>query len=667
MSLKALAAVTTLLIAGAAGVALADTTGEAMMRAFVADLDARPGWSASVLAIRSEDGATIAEGLFVSTGKEGPTVGIGRMALDGLRPRPGGGFIANAMRLEGTALLIDDSTAEAPLVEAEGVALPDLTALATEPDAPLRFVAKLYSALADSEIARLTVPRADLTGRHGTEHGEWELRALNLSLFDLSRGIVQSLDVGPLSGESRNGREEGRWEIASVESRLIGIGAMARLLDPDRYEGGKGDGVWRPYLGSLVYAGLRAEDEEGVLTVDRVAVGNVDLRQPETPFAPSLEQLAGDGDLSGEEAVALVRAFLPGLVQSFRVGEVRLEGLVFEERDEADPPAGARLDRFMVTGISAEGIDSIGLRGLDVRGADAALALARFDLTGLVFPELEAFLTLAELGEKADAAAIQERMGELVAGLVPKIGRVELDGLALEADGMGPITVDHYLAEVGAYVGAFPVTSHMALTGFTIPAPVLQADEEAAELFGALGIDSLTFDLSGESLWTDDEGRYEAELSLAARNLASVRLTADILGVTESWLRRYVALPTTQAGQALSVLSELQLSGLSLAVSDQTLVDRVLGVLAEQQDTDVDAYRSELLAAVPFFLTMLVSDPIWRAEISDSLRAFLQGGRRLTLVVEPPRPRAIADIVATALAQPQTLPTLLGGSLRIDD
>jgi hypothetical protein len=647
------------------GAAHAQTVGEDLLRQYLLNIDVQPQWSASATTIRSEGERTVAEGLEFRNVDGERLVTLGRLTLDNLRPRPEGGFAADAARVDDAAIRSATGETTIPTAEASRLAIPDLRDLGFDPDQPLLFLSKLYSAMAEAEIGRLAAPvieqRQAIEATGGVD-SQASAHYSDLVLENWSGGVIQSFRFGPALIQNRSGDGPTRIELASAEARRLDVGTLGHVLDPAQYRNGRGDKVWRSAVDAILYTGIRITDEDAsTVTIGGIGMTDLDLRQPEEPFALGIEQALARPDMTDEEEQALVREFVPSALRSYRIGELWLEGFAL---DDAPDDASGGLRRFTMTGVSAQGIDRIGFEGFIVEAPDARVLVGAFELAGLVFPDIDAVIRAAEIEEAGDGdgAQAQEELALLVPSLVPRVARILIENVSVTGDGVGPITLESYLGEADRFAGPIPTRASAALIGLTIPQAVLNADPETAGFFRGLEIDSITIDLEGDGRYDDADGRVHSSTAISARDLMSVRLEAELAGFTESWISRYSAAAAGDPEAAMPLLAELQLVSLVIEVDDQSMVERGFGFAAAQQGRDPAVFREELKGALPFMLSFL-TDPILRTDVVQALQTFLEGGHTLTLRIEPPSPVSVADILVTSEAQPQSLPALLGTSV----
>ncbi|HEX2255231.1 MAG TPA: hypothetical protein VHG92_00785, partial [Afifellaceae bacterium] len=187
-------------LAALPGAPRAQNSGEDLLRQFLVNIDAGPQWSAAVAAIRSEDSRTIAEGLEFRAADNERVVTLERLALDNLRERAEGGFVADAARVDGVAIRSEASEVTVPTVEASRFSVPDLSGLRFDPDQPVLFLARLYAAMAEAEVGRLAAPVIDLRQSieaAGGIEAETSAHYADLVLENWAGGVIQSFRAGP--------------------------------------------------------------------------------------------------------------------------------------------------------------------------------------------------------------------------------------------------------------------------------------------------------------------------------------------------------------------------------------------------------------------------------------------------------------------------------------
>ena len=114
------------------------------------------------------------------------------------------------------------------------------------------------------------------------------------------------------------------------------------------------------------------------------------------------------------------------------------------------------------------------------------------------------------------------------------------------------------------------------------------------------------------------------------------------------------------AGMAL--LSPLGIKNALVEITDRSIVDRALAYNAAKQGLDTETYRTQLKGALPFMLGML-GDPDLQKKATTALLAFLDGGHRLTISLDPEDIVLLPMLVGAAAMSPKALVELLGGDI----
>jgi hypothetical protein len=177
-------------------------------------------------------------------------------------------------------------------------------------------------------------------------------------------------------------------------------------------------------------------------------------------------------------------------------------------------------------------------------------------------------------------------------------------------------------------------------------------------MLAALGYDRVRADGKLDFAWN------EADQTVAVKdidvNLADMaRLTGDfgLSGVSRSKLDA-----SSSPGDALSGVF---LTGGTLALKDQSLVDRGLKTRAASMNVDPEKLRKQLASALPFMLAFLGNKTL-QQEVAPVLKGFLLTPGTITAHLAPTSPVPLSTIVETAGAAPQKLPEVLGVSLTGD-
>jgi len=684
-TLKALSVAALML--GAAPAALADAASEQLVRDFLNGIDAHPDWTATSASVTSEGANTLVRDLRIIRSGAPTNIAIDILQLTDLKSREGGGFTASALNLSGASVDLDVIGYTIPTVTASGVSSPNLAALVYDPERPLAFLTSLYRELARVQVDEASAPLIEYRQRvpapeatvepDGTRNSKINVSGSyqNLLLSDWRDGVLASQSVGPVSLIGQQGEESFSITIDRLTGEQFNLASMAHVWDDSQYRDGRGDGEWRPFLARLRYEGLKifGEADDTNITMRSAELSGVDIRQPEKPFVAELDALARP-DVTDAEVDARMRAFLPNFMQSFRFGDLRLDGLSIVTAN--DPQVRFGLESVHLADVSSERFGLFALGGLDAFGQGTSVKLGRFEIAGIAFPSFTDLMRVADLQDRLEAtpeadparAEIEREQAQLGLNLIPRYDRIAVEDVEVAVDGLEPVTLDSYVVDVTSHLRSFPAASKGELKELVVPGSVLQVTPQSAQTFDALGYNRLVLNMTGDGTWDPSSGAATSNSVLDVANVGTLTMNYALSGLTESWLDRILAASAqsgTSAGDAatLAALQDLTLQSFELSFADKSIVERAIAAVAKQQNVEPGAFREQLAASVPFFTLQLPFGPELQNQAAEAVQAFLRGGQTLTIRLRPPAPLSFAAIAMEAQLAPQQLAATLGLSI----
>lgn len=652
----------------AAAPANADPASEALLGAFIDNVDASPDWTASAGLIRSEGGRTIGEGLVFSRLEPDVSVSIERLNLDDLRARDGGGFAASSMEMTGGAVISGIIDYAIPSASARDVSAPDMAGISLDPHRMMTSIAQVYSAVASAEFADFRIPEATSTQRQaGTEQGgPATVRATYRDIESnwLRDGVLDRIMSGPtFFVVERPGEGETGFEMRSMTAERLDLGGFARIFDLSHYRNGRGDGIWRPLISRIGYSGISGSGPEKVsFGLEGVVIENVEGRQPEKPFTALWDRLldpAIPDDAKSDLALETVRE----TYSSWRAGALRIDGLSLDAPVEQSQFS---LGGISAAGLSTEGIESFNLSNLRATTPTGFAALQKLEFAGLVFPDMRATMKFAALETDADAGEHAGTIRSTFAAL-PRISHVGVKGAAGGESEAKAVTLQDFALDFGDWHNLFARSTDLRIDGLRIPRDLMQLDPKTAEIVDTLGYQEFVLGMSLADRWSPDAGTDDGRWTFTMQNAGDVELAYTLTGVSEDWvLRATAAAGRTEGKEAAlnAMLAELGLNGATLKVTDRSLLDRAFGAAAKKQNLTVtgSAYREQLRGALPFLLSAAVPANLTKL-LSAPLQAFMAGGQTLIAEIAPLAPIPLTDIVA-GMNDPMALPERLGVTLR---
>ena len=469
-------------VMAAAPPAWADASSEALVQDFIAGIDASLAWDASVESISSSEADTLITGLRISQ-TDGPfRLRAGAVSLRELAANSGGGFSAAQISIRDTSIGLPDLTINVPALKADSFFTPGLGDWRFDAVRPAASLAALATRITQTEFAQIYVPSAavDLPGAAGAITTSATISAVNYQgmkagrLASMSVGKVEAVAVGPFGVPLTV-----LWEGMTASN--IDAGAIARVLDPQAYPDGRGDGLWTLAAEAVRYGGLAmSAGSNKLFALGGVDLSDIDVRQPDRPIANAADQLAAAGfDLVQDEAWTFVSKEGASLTSWLRLGALTVRGV------RLTPPGGGEVSgqSLSIEDLSPDGLGRMALEGLVVNPPnleiDPSLTIRHAEIGAVQWPRLTTLLAIArELDRPRGFANLnvteQEQLVAAFLDLIPVIGHFTIAGADFALPRSSAMTLDslHYKA-AGPYTGPLPAVGEFAVEGLKIPATVL--------------------------------------------------------------------------------------------------------------------------------------------------------------------------------------------------
>jgi hypothetical protein len=660
-------------LAAAVGVALAapaaaDERSEAMLGAFVAAIDAAPGWSAAAGAVLSEGADTIGEGLTFTLSEPAVSISIERLRLRDLKAREGGGFSASDIEMTGGALVSEFVDYAIPSASLTGFSAPSTEGLALDPHHLMTSMAKLYSIMADLEFAEFSIPTMTVEQRDAT--GAAPAGTVSQATYsdivssDLRGGVLARSAIGPMTVSVTSPDVEGMsFEIGGLAAERVDLGALARIFDPAQYAEDGGEDAWRPIVASTRYEGLSASwPGGGSFRLDEMVLENIEGRQPDEPFTQAWDLLL-DPTIAEDVKGDLALEAITGMHAIWRLGALRFSGLAVDV-----PAAGSAVavGGLAVTGLSVEGIEGFAMTGLEADTPLGFLSAEAFEFSGFTFPDLDALLQFAALEADATTERHEATMRAAFAGL-PRLSRLDIANVAAGLSRDQPVSLGRLSIALSDWNEFFAESTDIALEGLVLPSGLLAMDDVSARIVEALGEETVTVSVAVKDRWLPDLGADETTWTISLEDAADLEIAYRIDGVTAAWIVNATALAAKGADSEealMDMLAGLAIPSASVTFTDRSLVDIGLGIAAEMQGLNIDgaAYRTRLAGALPFLLKSALPAAL-ADRVTPALQEFLAGGPTLVATIEPKQPLGIEDLIAAAGMDPQAIFDMLGVTL----
>ena len=306
--------------------------------------------------------------------------------------------------------------------------------------------------------------------------------------------------------------------------------------------------------------------------------------------------------------------------------------------------------RAVINGLEVLDLQSIGIHDLSAAGLgeffirefvfqspeeeeDVSGRVGEISIAGLTFPPLEALLALEDASENEDVAAVLAAM--------PTLERFTASDIALDTPEM-LMSLRAYVIEMADHIGPIPTSFSIDIEDVDIP--VSEMEPEQREQLEALGYDRLIGSLGLAGVWDEDTGSVDLESEVSFEDGAWFSLAATIGGITRQFFE------DPEAAAPLAMFSAT-LEGATISLEDDSLRDRIIDMVAEQQGTEPEMVRQMALGIVPFALAQL-NRPQFAQAVSAAFKTFLEGEGNLNVDIAPSEPVPLMQLSVEAQADP---------------
>ncbi len=465
-------------------------------------------------------------------------------------------------------------------------------------------------------------------------------------------GKIAGVTAGPLTTESPYPDTLLTMQAGSVEAHDIDLDAALRVLDPDRYAGGLGDGVWHQVTRLAAYHDVSAGIPGVKLTLRLVSAENVRLRQPPHSFADTLDAaMAAPSPAAGDVAPASAST---DMLSAYALGRFGISGLDVT----ASGLAGIHLGGFSATDLAVDHIGDLAINDFAASVEDqGAIRIGGLALGDIVLPDLGAAAS-AMLGSGAgvDSNPLD---------LVPRIGSVNASAIDIAATGLPRTKLAKLRLDLGGHVGPVPTSIAADVQGLVFPVALLPGGAQAA--LHQLGYDQLDLACQAKANWNaSDETLTVDELNVTLKDAGALNLSAELRGLPRQAIADPLALADAVPG--------LSLNKAAVTLEDDSIVGKGIDMVAARMHAPPAAFRQKFADVMPLVLSLytlgnpkiaaLVNQTGVLARLAPAVKALVASpGSSLTVTLAPPTPVTFPAIASTAQDAPKTLIDMLGFSV----
>jgi hypothetical protein len=182
----------------------------------------------------------------------------------------------------------------------------------------------------------------------------------------------------------------------------------------------------------------------------------------------------------------------------------------------------------------------------------------------------------------------------------------------------------------------------MTLGGLSIAADDAPMPAASHVMLQRFGTDRLVIDEDGEGAW--DEAKHHFDLNrfdFTARDLGVLHVTASLDGVDRA------AFGSTDTKARMAAIMNIGIVHASAEFDDRSLVGRVIGVMAMQQNVPPEQVRAAAAMPLAALSVMVPDQPDAGAQIS----AFLDHPHSLRITLDPPSPVSLAQVASLPMPE----------------
>lgn len=426
--------------------------------------------------------------------------------------------------------------------------------------------------------------------------------------------------------------------IESAAAAAIDLDALDRVFNPARYTPDAPSWATpRPLLGHLEIANLVAKGERGVSQFDHLTIDGLTGR----PFAsaPTPETVKTE-------------AFARDAAQAIGIGNATLLNLSVQDNHTTatvttdDPAEAGGIVNPGVVGLqNAQTATTVTIGHMALTGYTDG-ALGRFTLghvavqengkaaASLEHVELNGLVTTALLHAPPDAS-LDTLLATAQNGGV-KLSGLNIAGLELSLPTGGTVQLKD-LKDSVSYGSS--VQTEMTMNGLSVPA---SATPELHELLQPLDIDPLVLSAAETGSYNPTTGdSHIASSTLAAQDLGSLSLSGDFTNLPHG---------LGADGDVMAALGQTKIGAFSVSFSNESLVQRIIAMLAKQSGKTPAEMTDGARAAAAFFAATLVPD---QADAGQQIANFLANPKTVTLTAAPAAPVPVSAFTSSNLRAAQ--------------
>ncbi|MEX0955682.1 MAG: hypothetical protein WDZ83_10775 [Rhizobiaceae bacterium] len=203
-------------------------------------------------------------------------------------------------------------------------------------------------------------------------------------------------------------------------------------------------------------------------------------------------------------------------------------------------------------------------------------------------------------------------------------------------------------------------------------------DPKSKAVFAALGYEEVAGHFVIEGDWDPAEGRASlSRYDITVDELGTFGISLEIGGYTPDFIRSMREMQASMMANPgaddsarglamMGLMQQLTFRSARIHFQDDTLTEKVLEFVAQQQGARSKDVANQAKAMVPFMM-MQLGDQQLTAQTAMAVSAFLDNPGNLVIAAQPASPVPFALIMAGAMSAPQSLPQTLGVAITANE
>jgi len=262
-----------------------------------------------------------------------------------------------------------------------------------------------------------------------------------------------------------------------------------------------------------------------------------------------------------------------------------------------------------------------------------------------------------------------------------------IDGMILyESAHTGPITVEQdgkRVFQVEKTEANVNIAEDNSTIGFDTTVSGIWADltdvkdPKGQETINKLGLTNINGSMVTKGSWASATGKIDiTEFSIDARDIGKINLLISMSGYTPALMKAMQEAtkaassnPDKKAGEAalgmtmMGLMQQLSFNGASIRFDDASITKRLLDYFGKEQGVTGEQFAQSLKGMVPIMIAQL-NMPDLQNQVSAAVTKFLDDPKNIEIKAAPASPVAAPMIMGAAMGAPQTLPQVLGVSVK---